>query len=171
MTESCTIYSPVGNITVLSNGSAVTAIDVGSCEPFCEPRSALLVSAARQLCEYFAGERKRFELPLEMHGTDFQMQVWGALLKIPYGATASYGDVAAMISNPRAARAVGNANNRNRIAIIVPCHRVINADGSLGGYGGGEDIRSFCSTSRRNTDSAGKRAQKRAFASHAGPNR
>ncbi len=143
MTESCTIYSPVGNITVLSNGSAVTAIDVGSCEPFCEPRSALLVSAARQLCEYFAGERKRFELPLEMHGTDFQMQVWGALLKIPYGATASYGDVAAMISNPRAARAVGNANNRNRIAIIVPCHRVINADGSLGGYGGGEDIKEF----------------------------
>jgi len=101
----------------------------------------LINKAARQFGEYFEGKRKSFNLPLTMQGTDFQMKVWNALKKIPYGKTASYGKLAAMIGNPKACRAVGMANNRNPIAIIVPCHRVIGHDGSLTGYGGGLELK------------------------------
>lgn len=94
----------------------------------------LLLEARRQLDEYFVGERKTFSLPLKPQGTAFQMQVWDTLTKIPYGQTRSYGDVAAMIGNPRACRAVGSANRNNHIAIVIPCHRVINMSGSLGGF-------------------------------------
>ncbi len=90
-----------------------------------------------QLEEYFAGERREFELDLAPSGTPFQLSVWRALCAIPYGETASYGEIAAAVGQPGAARAVGGANNRNPIAIIVPCHRVIGASGSLTGYGGG----------------------------------
>ena len=96
----------------------------------------LLAEAKKQLDEYFQGARQDFSLPLKMQGTPFQMQVWEALQKIPYGQTRSYGDVAAMIGNPKACRAVGTANRNNHIAIFVPCHRVINMSGSLGGFGG-----------------------------------
>jgi methylated-DNA-[protein]-cysteine S-methyltransferase len=92
---------------------------------------------ARQLDAYFAGELRDFELALAPAGTPFQLQVWRALCAIPYGETASYGDVARAVGQPGAARAVGGANNRNPIAIVVPCHRVIGAGGSLTGYGGG----------------------------------
>ena len=90
-----------------------------------------------QLDEYFAGQRRRFDLPLVIRGTPFQEQVWRALLEIPYGATWSYRDVATRIGQAGATRAVGTANGMNRIAIVIPCHRVVNADGKLGGYGGG----------------------------------
>jgi AraC family transcriptional regulator of adaptative response/methylated-DNA-[protein]-cysteine methyltransferase len=90
-----------------------------------------------QLAEYFAGRRQRFELPLVIRGTPFQEQVWRALLEIPYGETWSYRDVAVRIEHPGATRAVGTANGMNRIAIVIPCHRVVNADGRMGGYGGG----------------------------------
>jgi methylated-DNA-[protein]-cysteine S-methyltransferase len=90
-----------------------------------------------QLEEYFAGERQEFELDLAPSGTPFQLSVWRALRAIPYGETASYGEIAAAVGQPGAARAVGGANNRNPIAIVVPCHRVIGASGSLTGYGGG----------------------------------
>jgi methylated-DNA-[protein]-cysteine S-methyltransferase len=90
-----------------------------------------------QLEEYFAGERREFELDLAPSGTPFQLSVWRALCAIPYGETASYGEIAAAVGQPGAARAVGGANNRNPIAIVVPCHRVIGASGSLTGYGGG----------------------------------
>ena len=103
------------------------------------PNFSLLEEAERQLREYFAGVRKSFDLPLSQHGTPFQMAVWDSLQTIPYGETRSYGDIARQIGKPGAARAVGMANNRNPICIIVPCHRVIGADGSLTGYGGGLD--------------------------------
>lgn len=90
-----------------------------------------------QIVEYLEGKRREFDLPLAPQGTEFQMKVWKALLEIPYGETRSYGQLAAAIGNPRAARAVGMANNRNPISIIVPCHRVIGAGGGLTGYGGG----------------------------------
>jgi methylated-DNA-[protein]-cysteine S-methyltransferase len=90
-----------------------------------------------QLEEYFAGERQEFDLDLAPGGTPFQMQVWRALREIPYGETASYGEIAAAVGQPGAARAVGGANNRNPIAIVIPCHRVIGSNGTLTGYGGG----------------------------------
>jgi methylated-DNA-[protein]-cysteine S-methyltransferase len=96
-----------------------------------------LPAAARQLKEYFAGKRREFALPLRLDGTEFQQRVWGELTKIPFGETRSYGQLAKRLNNPNGSRAVGLANGRNPIAIIVPCHRVIGADGSLTGYGGG----------------------------------
>ena len=90
-----------------------------------------------QLSEYFKGERKNFDIPLDLVGTEFQKQVWISLLKIPYGFTASYSKQAEMVGRPSAVRAVANANGKNKISIILPCHRVIGADGSLTGYGGG----------------------------------
>jgi methylated-DNA-[protein]-cysteine S-methyltransferase len=94
-----------------------------------------------ELDEYFSGQRRKFSLPLDLRGTDFQLKCWQALLEIPYGETRSYGDMARAIGHPHAFRAVGMANNRNPIAIVVPCHRVIASDGTLCGYGGGLDIK------------------------------
>jgi O-6-methylguanine DNA methyltransferase len=94
-----------------------------------------------QLNEYFAGQRREFTIPLDLRGTDFQLKCWRALLDIPYGETRSYRDLAQAIGHPTAFRAVGLSNNRNPIAIVVPCHRVIAVDGSLRGYGGGLDIK------------------------------
>jgi methylated-DNA-[protein]-cysteine S-methyltransferase len=91
----------------------------------------------RQMDEYFNGRRKKFNLPLLLNGTDFQKAVWRQLEKIPFGRTASYGDVARAIDRPKAFRAVGNANNKNPIPLIIPCHRVIGSDGKLVGFGGG----------------------------------
>lgn len=97
-------------------------------------------AARRQLDEYFAGKRRRFDLPLAPAGTDFQRRVWWALLAIPYGEAISYGELARRVGKPRAARAVGAANGANPIAIIIPCHRVVGASG-IGGYAGGLDIK------------------------------
>jgi len=96
-----------------------------------------LREVAKELKEYCSGKRKTFDIPLKFHGTDFQMSVWNALRTIPYGETRSYGEIAEQIGNAKACRAVGLANNRNPIVIIIPCHRVIGADGSLTGFGGG----------------------------------
>jgi O-6-methylguanine DNA methyltransferase len=96
---------------------------------------------ARELHEYFSGKRRDFTFELDLRGTPFQMQCWRALLTIPYGETRTYADIARAIKNPQAFRAVGLANNRNPIAIIVPCHRVIASDGTLCGYGGGLDVK------------------------------
>jgi methylated-DNA-[protein]-cysteine S-methyltransferase len=101
------------------------------------PPDGVIADAVRQLDEYFAGTRREFELELAPRGTAFQLAVWGALLTIPYGATASYGDIARSVGRPNAVRAVGQANGRNPLAIVVPCHRVIGSDHSLTGYGGG----------------------------------
>ena len=96
-----------------------------------------------QLRAYFAGELREFDLPLELNGTPFQCRVWSALREIPYGSTISYGELARRVGNERASRAVGLANGRNPVSIVVPCHRVIGADGSLTGYGGGLDRKSW----------------------------
>jgi methylated-DNA-[protein]-cysteine S-methyltransferase len=101
----------------------------------------VLVRTQAQLAEYFAGERRAFDLPLAPQGSGFQVEVWRALLRIPYGETCSYGDIARVVGRPAASRAVGAANGRNPIPIIVPCHRVIGSNGSLTGYGGGLPVK------------------------------
>jgi O-6-methylguanine DNA methyltransferase len=107
---------------------------------FTESASAICVYA-RQLQEYFAGQRRHFDFPLDLRGTGFQLACWQALLAIPYGETRSYADIARAVGRPQGFRAVGMANNRNPVAIVVPCHRVIASDGSLCGYGGGLEIK------------------------------
>lgn len=101
------------------------------------PRTTHLDALERELGEYFAGARREFDLPLDLAGTLWQKKVWSALMEIPYGASASYGELASRLGKPGGSRAVGLANGQNRVAIVVPCHRVIQADGKLGGYGGG----------------------------------
>jgi methylated-DNA-[protein]-cysteine S-methyltransferase len=98
-------------------------------------------SYARELEEYFAGTRRQFSFPLDLRGTEFQLACWKALLEIPYGETRTYADIARAVHCPQGFRAVGMANNRNPIAIVVPCHRVIASDGTLCGYGGGLDVK------------------------------
>lgn len=107
-----------------------------------EESSSALGPYLDELDQYFRGERREFSLPLDLRGTSFQLECWNALLKIPYGETRTYAEIARAIGHPTAFRAVGMANNRNPIAIIVPCHRVIASSGSLCGYGGGLDIKS-----------------------------
>jgi len=110
-------------------------------DDFTKGESPLLKEAIKQLSEYFGKKRKIFDLPLSLHGTEFQIKVWEELRKIPFGETYSYAKLAAAIGNPKACRAVGMANNKNPIAIIIPCHRVIGRDGSLTGYAGGLEIK------------------------------
>lgn len=105
------------------------------------PETPLLSKAFMQLEEYFAGRRRTFDLPLKPEGTPFMRQVWQALLTVPYAHTASYKDIAEAIGNPKACRAVGMANNRNPIAIVIPCHRIVGSNGALVGYGGGLDLK------------------------------
>lgn len=131
--------TPLGKIVIIENGEAITGVIFGEVLPDgvnCR-ETALIKSAYQQLQEYFAGKRQRFDLPLSPQGTVFQQKVWQALRQIPYGAVCSYQDIARAIGNDKACRAVGGANNKNPIAIIIPCHRVIGANGSLVGYGGG----------------------------------
>jgi O-6-methylguanine DNA methyltransferase len=106
-----------------------------------EESSRALQPYVTELEEYFAGQRREFNFPLDLRGTDFQLACWRALLAIPYGETRSYADIARAINKPNAFRAVGMANNRNPIAIVVPCHRVIASDGTLCGYGGGLNVK------------------------------
>ena len=107
-----------------------------------ELRETPLIKATMgQLQEYFEGKRKDFNIPMKAKGTEFQKSVWDQLLKVPYGETCSYGEIAKRIGNPKASRAIGMANNRNPISIIIPCHRVIGSSGKLVGYGGGLDIK------------------------------
>jgi O-6-methylguanine DNA methyltransferase len=101
----------------------------------------LMQPYVQELEEYFAGRRRRFSFPLDLRGTEFQLACWRALLEIPYGETRTYADIARAVGKPRAFRAVGMANNRNPIAIVVPCHRVIASDGTLCGYGGGLEVK------------------------------
>lgn len=134
--------SPVGTLTITEEDGFITGIRIGKLEAD-EEETLLLSQAVQELDEYFEGRRREFDLPLKPHGTAFQKRVWEALRRIPYGKTASYRDIAKAVENPRGFRAVGNANGKNPIVIVVPCHRVIAADGSLGGYTGGLDIKRF----------------------------
>jgi len=140
-TFTTTIDSPVGPLLLASDGTALTQVRFGG-EP--EPDWStepcrVLDDAVTQLGEYFAGERTTFDLPLEPSGTDFQKRTWLQLREIPYAQTINYGQLAGRVGNPNASRAVGLANGRNPLSIVVPCHRVIGADGSLTGFGGGLD--------------------------------
>jgi len=142
-----TIYtlleSPIGELLLTGDGEAVTGIWMPSHRSewkrtqTLQRDDAALAAARTQLSEYFAGERTVFDLPLAPEGTGFQRKVWAALCEIPYGETISYGELARRIGQPTAARAVGLANGSNPLPIVVPCHRVIGADGSLTGFGGG----------------------------------
>lgn len=130
------LNSPIGFIKITADNEAIfEVIYVEKKED--ENPNLLTRAAANQLMEYFMGKRTIFELPLAPVGTPFQQTVWKALCSIPYGKTVSYGEIAKLIGNPKASRAVGMANNRNPISIIIPCHRVIGANGKLVGYGGG----------------------------------
>lgn len=126
---------------ISSDGENITELKFGSCgEDFPD---AVIEKARAELEEYFAGKRQSFSVALKPQGTAFQKRVWAALREIPYGKTASYGEIADKIGNKKACRAVGMANNRNPIAIIIPCHRVVGAGGSLTGYAGGLDKKEF----------------------------
>lgn len=132
--------SPVGMLTLVSSGRALTHLLFGERFPATKPDDILL-NVSVQLDEYFSGDRKTFDVPLEMAGTDFQKACWEALRTIPYGETCTYSDIARRIGRPKACRAVGQANHVNPVSIIVPCHRVIGSGGSLTGYGGGMDAK------------------------------
>lgn len=134
-----TMRSPLGVLRLYASLDELVAVALPDrpAPAAVEGRSEVLLRTADQLAEYFAGERRVFELPLAPSGTGFQKLVWRALLAIPYGETRSYGAIAHAIGRPAASRAVGAANGRNPIAIIVPCHRVIGSSGDLTGYGGG----------------------------------
>lgn len=133
--------SPVGPLTLTAGADALTSLDFGDTRTSGDTPAPLLEQAARELEEYFAGERRVFTVPLSPDGTDFQKKVWAALLEIPYGGTACYGEIAARIGKPGGAVAVGQANSRNPIPILIPCHRVIGANGKLVGYTGGMHIK------------------------------
>ena len=126
----------MGHLLIEADEQGLTALDRTD-KPLSPPDTPLLTEAVRQLSSYFDGMLTDFDLPLHMTGTPFQLRCWQALRTIPYGETISYGEQARRIGSPRATRAVGGANHRNHISIVVPCHRVIGADGSLTGYGGG----------------------------------
>ena len=136
-----TTDSPVGPLLLTSDGRALTRVlfDADPDPDWSAQPCDLLDRAVEQLREYFAGERTEFDLPLAPDGTPFQRRVWEALRTIPYAETISYRQLATRVGNPSASRAVGLANGRNPISLVVPCHRVIGADGSLTGYGGGLD--------------------------------
>ena len=138
LTTRC-VPSPIGDLQLYSDGRHL--VKIGLPEKEDEPARAgndpVLEACAEQLAEYFRGTRRRFELPLAPRGTDFQRRVWQALAEIPYGETRSYGEIARVIGRPRAVRAVGAANGRNPLPIVVPCHRVIGSDGSLTGFAWG----------------------------------
>src|SRR5579862_5544096 len=158
----CSVASPCGDCIVMATGTGVcwtgtpgTPVDDGLI--WVHRRLAVgrvvggekivpLQQAADELRRYFAGERVQFTCPLDLHGTEFQMQVWRELCRIPYGETRSYGEIAYNIGRPNASRAVGAANGASPVAIIVPCHRVIGSNGTLTGYGGGLPTKSWLLT-------------------------
>lgn len=144
-----TMQSPVGVLTLVASDAGLVAVlwpedkpNRVRLEPAREDAAhVVLKRAAMQLQEYFAGARSTFDLPFDMRGTAFQKQVWEQLLAIPYGETRSYGDIARRLGKPAANRAVGAANGRNPLSIVVPCHRVIGASGTLTGFAGGLDAK------------------------------
>ncbi len=144
-THYASVESPIGELLLIGDGRKLSALKMIDNGEYAGQSDGLVrddaqfAEAIAQLEEYFAGTRTDFELELAPEGTDFQRAVWDALAEIPFGETRSYGEIAAAVGRPKAARAVGMANNRNPIAVIVPCHRVIGAGGDLVGYGGGID--------------------------------
>lgn len=144
MRESLAVTTPWGDLVAAAENGALVRIFLPGekpDEPLTGSRDPLLAKAASELQEYFCGRRKEFDLPLDPAGTAFQRKVWRELCRIPYGTTATYGEIAGRLGIPRGARAVGQANHQNPIPIIIPCHRVIAAGDKIGGYGGGIDLK------------------------------
>ena len=143
------LESPIGPLTLVASEAGLQRLAFGAHRPDTgveAPGHPILTKAAAQLAEYFAGARTAFDVPLDTTGTPFQQSVWALLRKIPYGTTTSYGALALQLGSLGKSRAVGLANNKNPVAIIVPCHRVIGASGALTGFGGGLDIKAFLLT-------------------------
>lgn len=146
-----TIASPVGALKLVASERGLSAIlwendspkRVRLGELVASPNHPVLLQAERELAEYFAGDRTSFGLPLDAAGTEFQKAVWGALSTIPFGATRSYGELARQIGAPKASRAVGAANGRNPLSIVVPCHRAIGSNGALTGFAGGLEAKRY----------------------------
>lgn len=135
--------SPVGRLALMGEGDALIALSLPN-QPvplIMERETPVLRETKKQLQAYFSGGLREFDVPIRLEGTPFRLKVWQALQQIPYGQVISYGELARRIGQPAACRAVGGANHHNPIAIIVPCHRVIAADGTIGGYGGGIELK------------------------------
>lgn len=145
------MQSPLGPLTLIANEKSLIALLwnghwpqwMHSVQMVSDSEHPVLRQAARELEEYFSGTRKTFSVPIQFRGTEFQMRVWQELRRIPFGETLSYGELASRIGSPQACRAVGAANRRNPLGIIVPCHRAIGADGSLTGFAGGMDAKRY----------------------------
>lgn len=137
------VDSPVGSLTLVDDDGALAGLYLAEQRHLPEPLSfgprddGIQPALREQLAAYFRGELQRFDVPVAVHGTPFQQAVWAALRDVPYGTTCTYGDLAAAIGRPTAVRAVGAANGRNPVCIVVPCHRVVGSDGSMTGYAGG----------------------------------
>ncbi len=149
MTHHYTFQSPIGFLKISEENGSLTGLSLQKEQ---DPsaslsqnirHSDLLYEAFQQLNEYFAGKRTHFDLPLHYNGTAFQKQVWNALQEIPYGETRSYEDIAVRIGNPKAVRAVGQANGKNPVMIIIPCHRVIHKNGDITGFACGTDVKKY----------------------------
>ena len=146
--DSYIFQSPIGQLKICEENEKITGLSLQKCQGETVPQnvgkhSDLLYEAYRQLREYFQGNRRNFDLPLNCRGTSFQQRVWTELQKIPYGEVRSYQDIAIGIGNEKAVRAVGQANNKNPIMIIVPCHRVIHKNGDITGFGCGTEVKRF----------------------------
>ncbi len=149
--SSTTVESPVGTLTVVASNDGLRAIlwpdddpkRVRLADAVDDPTHPVIAMTVAQLAEYFAGERSEFDVPLDAVGTEFQRSAWDALRTIPYGTTVSYGEQAERMGDRRKARAVGAANGRNPISIVVPCHRVVGANGALTGFAGGTDTKAW----------------------------
>jgi methylated-DNA-[protein]-cysteine S-methyltransferase len=143
MTAFTTVATPLGPLHVAAHGGAVVALTLASPDPAWrrDDEAPSLAEARAQLSEFFAGERRAFDLPLALGGTPWQRRVWDAVAAIPFGETRTYASVAASLGRPGASRAVGHANGRNPACIVVPCHRVVGSDGSLTGYAYGLDAK------------------------------
>jgi methylated-DNA-[protein]-cysteine S-methyltransferase len=177
------VHTPVGRLTLVASESGLAAILWENDRPHRvrlnidseDVRHPVLVEAARQLDEYFAGRRTAFALPLDFSGTPFQREVWSALLTIPFGETRTYAQIAKQIGSPQAVRAVGAANGRNPISIVAPCHRVIGSTGKLTGFAGGLEVKArllalearVTAQSRDSATSGLTRAARRAGPRHA----
>lgn len=130
--------SPIGVIEIITDeNSIISVLFVEKVKKSSQVKPIIMMHCYKQLKEYFDGDRKEFNLRISLEGTDFQKKVWKELMRIPYGDIVSYKDIAERIGNPKASRAIGNANNKNKLLIIVPCHRVIGSDGNLNGYKAG----------------------------------
>ena len=143
--------TPVGKLCIGEEDDSITRVTWSKVpQEYIQEETELILNCKIQLEEYFAGNRKQFDLPLAPKGTDFQKRVWKALTDIPYGETRTYGEIAAAVGSPKAARAVGMANNKNPIGIIIPCHRVVGANGKLVGYAGGMEKKEWLLSLEKN---------------------